>query len=162
MSRQGILIGITPSSTRLSDTEAPAGSGSLRVIWTIRFFSFISYFLLFVWTIRFFLVCIFFYLAGRQGFFLFFLIFYLPGRPGFFSFFLIFFYLPGRQEWRWLRSERGSGTAPRWCCRSRLARDFRLWKKYNLYILWKKGPFHPKLPLTEALVDARGQIVPPS
>ena len=77
MSRQGILIGITPSSTRLRDTEAPAGSGSLRVIWKIRFFSFI-----------------FFYFPGRQGLFSFFFIFlYLPGRQGFFYFFFIFSFI---------------------------------------------------------------------
>ena len=36
MSRQGILMGMIPSSTRLRDTEAPSGRGSLRVIWTAR------------------------------------------------------------------------------------------------------------------------------
>ena len=36
MSRQGILMGMMPSSTRLRDTEAPSGRGSLRVIWTAR------------------------------------------------------------------------------------------------------------------------------
>merc|ERR1719391_1494479 len=32
----GIFMGMMPSSTRLRDTEAPAGRGSLRGIWTAR------------------------------------------------------------------------------------------------------------------------------
>ena len=36
MSRQGILMGMMPSSTRFRETEAPSGRGSLRVIWTAR------------------------------------------------------------------------------------------------------------------------------